>query len=151
MCKHIKCKCCQNIAIGKSQIQSNSTKKVFHIKDHLDCGSTNVINGYIKHSASRHAVTHHAWLDFTITPVEQIHKNRNIAKTLSQREMFWIYQLNTLTPYGLNESLDNVFQIIAFFSTYGSCSVLYHLSVTLSISRSRRPRSRPAGSLNMFH
>lgn len=130
-CKHIKCKCCLNITNDVSRIQSNSNKKIFSIKDHLDCGSINVIyvisckcglqyvgktsqtlrmcmNNHrhnIRYSVSRHAAVRHACKieDFTITPVEQIHKNnRSIAKTLSQREMFWIYQLNTLTPYGLN-------------------------------------------------
>lgn len=86
MCKHNKCKCCQNIANGVTQIKSNTTNEFFNIKQELNFGSSNliyvinctcglqyvgktlqtlrmrmnnhsfnIINGYNKHSVSRHA------------------------------------------------------------------------------------------------
>lgn len=61
---------------------------------------------------SKHALTDHgcSFEDFTITPVEQTsHDVRNMMDLLSQREMFWIYQLHTLMPYGLNETLEKIF------------------------------------------
>lgn len=42
-CKHKRCKCCLNISHDVSFIQSNTTKKVFYIRSHLDCSSINVI------------------------------------------------------------------------------------------------------------
>lgn len=72
----------------------------------------NVTNGYLKHSLSRHALTKHNcdFRDFSITPIEKIDETvRNKMEILSRREMYWIYQLHTLVPHGLNESLDKVF------------------------------------------
>lgn len=122
MCKHNKCKCCQIIANGVSQIKSYTTNESFNIEHKLNCGPSNLIyvinctcglqyvgktsqtlrmrmnnhrfnilNGYNKHSVSRHASIHHNCdiKDFTITPIETISStNRNMAKTLSRREMF---------------------------------------------------------------
>lgn len=59
----------------------------------------NIVNGYVKHSVSRHAGISR-FEDFQVIPIEGLPANcRNLAKTLSRREMFWIYQLNTLSPW----------------------------------------------------
>lgn len=61
----------------------------------------NVINGYDKHSMSRHASSKHNcnFEDFLITPIEKIADNaRNKIDILSKREMYWIYHLHILIP-----------------------------------------------------
>lgn len=72
----------------------------------------NISRGFQQHSVSRHAAKVHNCKmgDFQITPIEQINKDtQNKIHTLNQREMFWIFKLNSMAPIGLNESLENVF------------------------------------------
>lgn len=48
--------------------------------------------------------------DFIITSIEQVADNvRNRFKTLVKSEMFWIYRLNSVHLYGLNDSLENIY------------------------------------------
>lgn len=47
---------------------------------------------------------------FWLTPIEQIPSGiRNRSATLNKREMFWIFKLDTISPVGLNESLEKVY------------------------------------------
>lgn len=72
----------------------------------------NITHSFQQHSVSRHAAQiHECKMDqFCITPIEQIDVNTtNRVQKLSQREMYWIFKLNTMIPIGLNESLENVF------------------------------------------
>lgn len=64
-----------------------------------------------KHSISRHCATtpeknKHA---LKITPIDYIPDNTyHRFSNLQRREVYWIYQLDTLTPYGLNEMSETV-------------------------------------------
>lgn len=61
---------------------------------------------------SKHALAKHNcdFTHFTVTPIEEIGADtQNRMETLTRREMFWIYKMNTLNPYGLNEALENIF------------------------------------------
>lgn len=71
----------------------------------------NVSKGFIKHSVSRHALLKHQcdFSKFSVLAIEQIPEGFNNRFGLLQtREMYWIFQLNTLTPLGLNESLETI-------------------------------------------
>lgn len=89
-------------------------------------------------SVSKHAASHHncKFEEFTITPIEQISPNsRNKTDLLCKREMFWIFQLHTLIPYGLNETLEKYFNIyiyISFKSIY--MYIFYNYPIVLSIT-----------------
>lgn len=70
----------------------------------------NIRNSFLKHGVSKHAYTHHNCdpSQFCLTPIKQIPsgvRNRSATK----REMFWIFTLDTISPVGLNESLEKVF------------------------------------------
>lgn len=72
----------------------------------------NITCGLDKHSVSRHAAATHNGLikDFTITPIEQIPGDiPNRLNMLNKREVYLIFKMNTMSPYGLDESLENVF------------------------------------------
>lgn len=71
----------------------------------------NITKEYLKHSVSIHAFTHYKcnFSEFSIITIEQIPKNiRNRYTSLCRKEMHWIFRLNTLHPYGLNEALGNI-------------------------------------------
>ena len=44
---------------------------------------------------------------FRIQPIEQILDEEDAKSTRLKREAFWIKELRTLTPYGLNDRLDS--------------------------------------------
>lgn len=72
----------------------------------------NITHAFEKHSVSRPAALKHNCRinDFLITPIEQVNIDTpNRMQSLSHREMYWIYKINTIVPYGLNESIENVF------------------------------------------
>lgn len=73
---------------------------------------SNCNRGYSKHSVSRHAAIRHtnSFETFTVSVIEQIQENgTDRFGRLQQREMFWIYKFNTITPFGLNEALETVY------------------------------------------
>lgn len=56
---------------------------------------SNVQKGFMLHSVSRHALSHHncSFHNFIITPIEQIKEElSNKSKILSRREMYWLYK-----------------------------------------------------------
>lgn len=63
------------------------------------------------HNVSQHACISHNWDYKNCTPsIEEISSTApNRINTLNKREMYWIYHLNTLTPYGLNVSSEKVY------------------------------------------
>lgn len=73
---------------------------------------SNVGRGFLKRSISRNALTHHDcdFTEFKVTPIEQISiKTQNRLERLSKREMFWIFKMNTISRYGLNEAEESIF------------------------------------------
>lgn len=73
---------------------------------------SNVQGGYTLHSISRHALQVHncSFEKFSILTIEQTKADtRNRAGILAKSEMFWLYKLQNLVPYGLNEAIENVF------------------------------------------
>lgn len=68
----------------------------------------NVTKDYDKHSGSRHGYTHQNcnFSQFKLYNIEQTSlKVTNRQDVLAKREIFLIFQLNTLSPFGLNEAL----------------------------------------------
>lgn len=73
---------------------------------------SNVSRGYLKHSVSRQAATHHdcSFNDFVISAIEPILADaHNRMELLSRWEMYWIFKLDTFIPNGLNEPLEQVY------------------------------------------
>lgn len=71
----------------------------------------NVSNGLINHNVSHHALLKHN-KDFSCFKLVCIEQVSDTAKDrfglLRCREMYWIYCLNTLVPFELNESLETI-------------------------------------------
>lgn len=81
------------------------------LRNRMNTHRHNVTKGFTKHSVSRHALTkHHCdFPEFNLIAIEQIPEDvKDRFGLLCRREMFWIFQLNTLTPLGLNESLEAI-------------------------------------------
>ncbi|KAM4706588.1 uncharacterized protein O3C94_014103 [Discoglossus pictus] len=127
-CGEIRCSICAYIDMT-STFSSSSTKKVYNIKERLSCISENVIYlitcktckkqyvGQTKQIMRRRFVDHlsrincqksmlvsqhfcmvgHSKQDISLVVIEQVHNNN-----ISQRERYWIRELGTLTPNGLN-------------------------------------------------
>lgn len=60
-----------------------------------------------------HAATVHtnSFEIFTVWIIEQIPSEITVrfGQLQREREMFWIYKFNTLTPFGLNEALETIY------------------------------------------
>lgn len=126
-----------NIIHGATTFSSHITGSTYPINTYLDCSSSYMIylltcacgvqyvdvfrinqhrsnptRGFLNHNVSRQAVTAHP-NDFSIYMVsvcEQFHPDiSNCFDLLQKREMFWMYQLNTISPFVLNEALESVF------------------------------------------
>lgn len=77
------------------------------IKEHVQ----NILNGYDKHSVSKHFLLHHnkdpTQLRFWgIEPYVRHWRGGHKVRTLSQLESKWIYTLDTFAPRGLNIEFD---------------------------------------------
>ena len=61
----------------------------------------NIIQGSEGHIMMEHFTKHHAIMDMVIKPIDICD-----GEVLRKREQFWMQQLNTIFPYGLNSRID---------------------------------------------
>lgn len=140
-CEYRKCKICEHSTIGKTEFKSETTGKVYPLRDRINCKDTNIIYliscdkygcskyqyvGETKNSMRKRGANHlssvrckypypvalhfnrpgHTIDNLKITPIEKIKtplenpRSENIRK---QRELYWIYELQTIFPNGLNK------------------------------------------------
>lgn len=100
---------------------------------------SNCMRGFTKHSVSHYAATQHSnnFDTFNISVIEQIHIDLpDRFKCLQKCEMFWIYKFNTITPFGLNETLESLYSK-SRTSIHRSNLAQYHLyRFSISIPKS---------------
>ena len=131
-CRYARCKTCKSIEIGAKEFTSNITNKQFKLRDSMDCNSANVVylitctrcmmqycgecSTPLKIRMANHRYSirkgldlpvakhfnrpKHTLNDMKVMPIEKI-KNDDKNKR-KQREAFWIYELRTLSPEGVN-------------------------------------------------
>lgn len=92
--------------------------------------SFNVLKGFTQHSVSCYAfLNHDAKFDgFNIIPIEHISEvNPNKIELLSKREMYWIFKINTISTYRLNDRLEFFLKhsLILCYSVYSFISFSY--------------------------
>jgi len=130
-CNSPRCHTCQDITMTK-HFRSTYTRRSYTIKDTLDCKSRNIIYlitckkcnmqyvGETSRRLSERLCNHksniklkkdtpiaahfnergHTIHHLSITPIEKIKTNRRYTRL--ERELHWIHQLMTYTPFGLN-------------------------------------------------
>ena len=88
----IGCRKCQMKYVGMTKVQIN--RRLAEHRSHIRCGSESFV-------MLNHFTKHHGIADMTIKVIELCTRD-NICK----KEFFWINELNTTFPYGLNDRVD---------------------------------------------
>lgn len=84
-------------------------KTIKHLRNCVNKHRNNIKRGFQLHSVSKHCWEQHRGENnpIRIIPIEHITiENHNRFETLKQREMYWIFKLKMLQPYGLNKSTE---------------------------------------------
>lgn len=87
---------------GQQYIGRTTQKMHLRLNQHR----SNIKKGFLKHSVSRHIFNHHPGVPnpITITPIDFISPSTSDRfEKLKNKEMFWIFKLQTLFPRGLND------------------------------------------------